>query len=409
MEQASSQTVFLEDRMTTSTQTAQPFLVQTLVQLERELPQDGVLTAIINLNPAHAQNDGPALETRVRNALRDLEIPPERTQDLLSRLRAAQFETGKTRAFFIWPGGGLVFRINLDLPDVIAFGKPALEPLRELVEAHPLTAIALVDHHWGRVFTLELGWLTERVRLENIPEGQGFRTLEPSGAVIPAPPRERAGEHGMDRNTDNDQIARTRANRDRLFAKTIAESLEDLRHTEAFRQLVVAGTDEGIATFKAELNHELNTALVGEYAQSTDAPAARVLEESLGVLELARVETNRRLLADALEHGTRGPLETLEGLQQGRVYHVLIAGDGSSLRLWRDTAGPSPYVFAAYPPQGQSPLSGQAVEGISLRDALPELRERFGLRVNTLTGEPARTLEREAGGLAGLIRYQKTR
>jgi hypothetical protein len=392
----------------TTTQTAQPFLIQTLTQLERELPQDGVLTAIINLNPANPANEGPALEARVRNVLRDLELPQERASDLLSRLRGAQQETGKTRAFFLWAGGERAFSINLDLPDVIAFGKPKLEPLIELTEAYPLTAIALVDHHWGRLFTFELGWLTERVRLENVQDAQGFRRLEPSGAVIPAPPRERAGEHSMDRNTDNDLIARTRAHRDRLFTKAVAGALEELRRSEPFHQLVVAGTLEGTAALKAELNPELSAALVGEYAQPTDAPATRVLEESLIVLELARVETNRRLLTDALEHGARGPLETLEGIQEGRVYHVLMAGDGSSLRLWRDTAAQSPYVFAAYPPQGQSPLSGQAVEGLSLQDALPDLRERYGLRVSTLSGEPARTLERDAGGLAGLIRYQKT-
>jgi hypothetical protein len=84
--------------MAATTQTAQPVLMRTLVRLERELPQDGVLTAIINLNPAHAQTDGPALITRVRNILRDLEIPPERTPDLLSRWHAAQSETGETHA-----------------------------------------------------------------------------------------------------------------------------------------------------------------------------------------------------------------------------------------------------------------------------------------------------------------------
>jgi hypothetical protein len=389
----------------TTTPTAEPLFVRSLELLERELPPENVLTAVVNLNPGRAGNEGPALETRIQNRLRDLGVPRDRSAPLVSRLREAQQQTGKTRVFFLWPGGERSLAINLDWPDFIAFGKPALGPLLELIEAYPLTAIALVDHHWGRLFTLDLGWLTEHLRLENIPQGQGFRSLEPIGAVTPASQRERIPGHGMSRTTDNDQVVRTRPNQERLFMQALVDALVKLYHTSRFRQLVVAGTLEGIAAFKAELNHDLSAALIGEYPQPTDAPASRVLEESLAVLELARVDRHRRLLDDALEHGTRGMLETLTALQQGRVYHLLIANDGADLKLWRDTDPQSRYVFAKYPPQGQSPLSGQAVQAVSLHDVLAEWRERYGVQVSILRGEPARTLEVVAEGIAGLIRY----
>ena len=63
---------------------------------------------------------------------------------------------------------------------------------------------------------------------------------------------------------------------------------------------------------------------------------------------------------------------------------------------------PSAIVVRA---QGQSPLSGQALERVALRDVLLALRNRFGLRITMLEGNAADKLELEMGGMAGLLRH----
>ena len=164
----------------------------------------------------------------------------------------------------------------------------------------------------------------------------------------------------------------------------------------------MAGTTEARVSLKRELPNDLEKLLCGEFVVPGDASPAVVFEAAKQALVLVEVTDENTLLEQVREHGVRGLAETLKAVQEGRIYQLLVPGDGSSLNVWRDTEG---YVFGEYPEQGQSTLTGFSIEGKSLRDVLPELRERFGLRTRFLAGEHAHELESEMGGLAGLARY----
>ncbi len=358
----------------------QPLNEGTLDTLSSEIPSEGVLTVICNVNPASPMNQGGALRIRLKNQLAELEAPSVLTEAVLDDLSDAERST-RTRAYFLWDDHGHVKQqvvdVQLELPEVARFGVPDLEPLRFALLSSPSSLIALVDHDWGRLFSVRLGEISELHDLLGLDGGRR----------IPA------------RNIADDQYEE---HQDQIFWNTLVKQLTRLRQAEGFERLLIAGPPEVRTSLTEELTPDLKGVLVGTFHVPGDATAASVLEAAQSALEIAERNAEEAALEASREYGVRGPEDTLTAVQEGGVYELLVAGDGSSLPVWRDQQG---YVFGVYPAQGVSPLTGLGVEGTTLRDVLGELRERFGLRVRFLRGDLAQVLETQMGGLAGLPRH----
>lgn len=379
--------------------------------LKQELPANQVLSVVLDVNPASPANQGGNVHTRAKHLMHDLEASDSLTQTVLDDLGEAQHST-RTRLYFLWDEHGHVKHRILDtpleIPEQASFGAPSLEPLRFALESNPQTVIALIDREWGRLFRIQFGEIIELRRLENVLEhsDDAFREHPPQGQVQTkledTDPHHDSGRRVLSRNTDNDRLEHSLEHQDKIFHKSLVKQLVFLHQANPFERLLLAGTTEARVSLKKELPNELEKLLCGEFVVLGDASPAVVFEAAKQALVIAEIATENTLLEEARERGVRGLAETLKAVQEGRIYQLLVPGDGSSLNVWRDTEG---YVFGEYPEQGQSPLTGWTLEGKSLREVLPELRERFGLRTRFLNGENAQQLESEMGGLAGLARY----
>jgi stalled ribosome rescue protein Dom34 len=232
-----------------------------------------------------------------------------------------------------------------------------------------------------------------------------FRELDPFGAVHAqledTDPHRDSGRQLLSRNTNNDRLEARIEHQDQMFNKVIVEHLVQLRQAQSFECLLLAGPIEPRAKFRTELTPGLSNLLFDEFVCPGNATAAHVLSVASESLETAELEIGARLIEQVKERGVRGLNETLKAVQEGRVYRMLVPDDGASLKVWQDDSG---YVFAEYPAQGQSPLSGWAVTGKTLSNVLPELRNRHGVQVNFLHHQNIQRLA-ELGGLAGLIRF----
>ena len=379
--------------------------------LKQELPKNQVLSVVLDVNPASPANQGGNVNTRAKHLMKDLEASDLLTQTVLDDLGEAKHST-RTRVYFLWDEHGHVKQRILDtpleIPERAVFGEPNLEPLRFAIESNPQTVIALIDREWGRLFRIQYGEITELRRLENVLEhnNDAFREHPPQGQVHSqlddTAPHHDSGRRLLSRNTDNDRTQDHLEHQDKIFHKSLVKQLVFLHQANPFERLLLAGTTEARVSLKRELPNDLEKLLCGEFVVPGDASPAVVFEAAKQALVLVEVTDENTLLEQVREHGVRGLAETLKAVQEGRIYQLLVPGDGSSLNVWRDTEG---YVFGEYPEQGQSTLTGFSIEGKSLRDVLPELRERFGLRTRFLAGEHAQELESEMGGLAGLARY----
>jgi hypothetical protein len=354
----------------------------TIGALTLEVPKTGVLTAVCNVNPGSQVNQGAALRIRIKNALSQLELPDVLKNAVMDDLSAAQTQT-RTRIYYLWDEHGhlksRMVDVQLELPEVMRFGKPDFEPLRVGLESTPLTAIVLIDREWRRLFTVHLGEIHEL----HDPEIEADKT----------------GVLGRD--TDKNQREQ---HDDQVFWRKLIDRITQLHQQVGFVQLLIAGPPEVRSSFLEQLPSVLQDLLVGQFIVLGDATPAHVLEAAQESLEEATHNTGTKLLADVLAHGLRGSETTLTAVQEGRVYELLVAGDASGIPVWRDTQG---YIFTTYPAQGISPLTGLGVEGMVLRDVLPDLRERFGLRVHFLQNDLATRLETEMGGMGGLPHYKE--
>ncbi len=388
--------------------------LETLTLLEQDLPKSGVLSVVLDVNPASPLNQGGSLHARAKHlmaALGAADAADALVQAVLDDLEGAQ-RTTRTRAYFVWDEHRHVksrlVDSQLEIPENAEYGAPDLEPLRFSLDSSPRTLIALVDREWGRIFKVHLGSISELRRMENVLErgDAGFREHSPHGPVVAdlsdTDPHQDSGRPALSRDSDNDRVAGREAHQDLKFNKTFVEQLAGLHQSGTFERLIIAGPIEARSSLKAELIPRLESMLLGEFAVAGDASAAHVLETAREVLEAAEAAFEQELMNQVREHGVRGADETLRALQEGRIYQLLVAGDGSSLPIWRDSDG---YVFAVYPEQGASPLTGDPVEAHTLREVLPELREKYGVRVQFLRGSSAETLEFEMRGLAGMARY----
>ncbi len=352
---------------------------QTVGLLSSELPSEKVLSVFCVVNPASAINQGGALRIRVKNLLTELEVPQALSDFVMSDLTEAGHTT-RTRAYFVWDEHGHLQRrvvdVQLELPESASYGAPDLEPLNAVLAANPHHVIVLVDHDWGRLFSVRLGEIRE---------------MHDALAL--------GGRRDFARNTGDNQYVE---HHDQEFWNKITEQLTHLRQSGALEQLLIAGPPELRESLKAELTSDLTGVLVGEFKVPGDASAAQVLEAAQSALETAVSNADEAALEAVRARGVSGAEMTLTAVQEGSVYELLVSGDGSSTPVWRDTQG---YVFGAYPAQGISTLTGGAVEGKELRDVIGGLRENFGLKVRFLQGEMGRQLETEMGGLAGLQRH----
>ena len=354
----------------------QPFDQATLTMLELELPKNDLLTAICNVNPGSQNNQSGALRIRIKNFLAALDAPDSLKNTIMEDLSSAQKQT-KTRAYYLWDDHGhiksKVIDSHLELPEMAHFGAPDLEPWYFGIETSPLTAIALVDREWRRLLTVRFGEIEE----------QKDHHLESDKSSV------------LGRDTDNHQRER---HDDQVAWRPFIEQILDLHQTSAFERLLIAGPPEVRSSLLEQLPKVLS--VVGEFVAEGDATPAHILEAAQAALQKANHAASETALANVLERGVRGSETTLTALQEGRVYKLLVSGDGSGTPVWRDDQG---YIFATYPAQGISPLTGSGVEGTNLRQVLGQLRQRFGLKVLFLYDDLAVRLETESGGLGGLL------
>lgn len=363
-----------------------PLNRDTIVLLERELPKSGVLSVTLNVNPSSSDNLASALHIRAKNLLRTTEVSNELTDVVLGDLSDARHAT-RSRTYYLWSEHSHVkahvIDAQLDLPESARFGAPDLETLHYALGTNPATAIALVDHRAARLFSVQLGEITELFKLENDFERDN----------------DNFQEHAPQKTLTN----RLEPRADTFFWKALLERLEQLHAAGNLARLLIAGPPEVVSSLSDALTLSLKALLAGTFHAPGDATPAQVLELAAPALSAAESDAGDTSIEAVMNGGTKGVEETLNAVQEGRVYELLVSGDGSSTEVWTDSQG---YVYGAYPAQGISPLTGAGVTGMALRDALVDLRTRFGVRVRFLHGDSDARLNGQLGGLAGLPRHR---
>jgi hypothetical protein len=373
------------------------------------LDHDGpVLSVYLSVNARYPENQGEAYKVRLKDALGDLDVP----QELAARIRGSVDKQTRPRArtlVFFAAEDGLFerYEFQVDLPEAFRFGEPYLAPLVLALDEHEPYGVALLDAERFRFFVSEpMGGPPD----DGESTGSGFfRELD----VSPGSPGPRSG---MDQEP---QSRRTEANVHKWFNE-LGELTRKLAFQNGVRHLILAGPRERTSEFRERLPQEMAERVVAEENIPSEAPEKGFFDRLEAVYEQAEKERQMALISETRERGVRGVKDTIEALQEGRVYHLVALWGLEGEVRWSDAEG----LAITDITQEESPYSEEPTRVRPLMDALLDLAAERGARVELVRAEdgvaatpgkdarqerepqdPAGILREEFEGLAGLLRY----
>ncbi len=372
-----------------------------------------VLSVYLSVNARYPENQGQAYKIRLKDALREMEELPE---NLASQVReSVEGETppphARTLVFFVAPDGFFErYDLQVDLPEAFRFGEPYMAPFVLAVDEHEAYGVAVVEAEEFRFFVSEPVIIPNEGRGAT-PESSFFREVDMK-------------PHGMypvsGGSTDMDPAGRTQQTNIRRFFKEAGELTRKLIFQNNVRHLIVAGPKERTVVFLNELPQEVKARVVAEEAVATNAPESEIMQQFEAIQQQAEREREDDLIAKARENGVRGVKDTIEALQEGRVYHLVALYDLEGETRWCD----NDELAITDMSQKECPFCRQETRVRPLMDVLIDLATNRGARLEYVRsrddfGEtPNEDIEREHNredasavlreefeGLAGLLRY----
>jgi peptide subunit release factor 1 (eRF1) len=165
--------------------------------------------------------------------------------------------------------------------------------------------------------------------------------------------------------------------------------------------LILAGPEERTAAFLSTLPQEVQDLVAETIHLPAEASEAEVMERISSVEERIERKQEEQILIAARERGVHGLQNTLEALQEGRVYHLLVPWPLDREVRWCDACATA-FVDAS---EEVCPSCGGPTRARPLTSVLLNLATDRGARIEFMSGENAESLREEFGGLAGLVRF----
>ena len=373
-----------------------------------------VLSVYLSVNPRYNENQGQAYKVRLKNALGQMEDLPQGVADSVRE----QVEGGtpppraRTLVFFA-AGDGFFERYDLqvDLQEVYRFGDAHVAPLLLAIDEHEPYGVAIVEAEEFRFFVSTPPVIAGGGG-EEAAEGGFFREvdLKPRG-MYPV----------SGGSTDMDPAGRTQDAHLHRFYKEVGEVTQKLVFEDNVRRLILAGTKQRTSAFREVLPEPVKKRVVAEEHLATGAAEGEIFERLEAVVERIEREEEESLIEQAREKGVRGVKDTVEALQEGRVYQIIALWGLEAEIRWCDHD-----EFAiTEAAREECPYCGRDTRVRPLTDVIVDLAAARDARVEYVpvrndpvpenpnediedTGsrdEPADVLREEFEGLAGLLRY----
>jgi peptide subunit release factor 1 (eRF1) len=369
-----------------------------------------VLSVYLSVNARYPENQGQAYKVRLRDALEEMEVPEE----IARRVRGAvedQLHSGARTVIFFAAEDGLFERydLQLDLLEAHRFGVPYLAPLVLALDEHESYGVALIDAEEFRFFvSAPIGVPAEG----NEGASSGFfREVD----LKPSSPHPRGGGA-----RDADPAGRKHQSNIHRFYKEMGELTQKLVNQDNVKNLIVAGPKERTSEFRETLPEPVKEKVVAEENVATNAPEGEIIEQFEAIQERAEREREDELIEKARENGVRGIKNTVEALQEGRVYHLIALYELESEIRWCD----HDELAITDAAQEECPFCGRQTRVRPLMEVLIDLATNRGARLEYVRtrdefGETpnediekqrerkdaADVLREDFEGLAGLLRY----
>ena len=282
--------------------------------LEYKAPT-AVLSVYLNTEPVEGGAESHRL--RLRSMLKEVGLDDD--VQVVERFFDHEFDwSGRSAAVFSYAQDGYFRSFSLQVPvrsRVRISDRPHVKPLVELLDSYGGYGVALVDKQGARLFYFHLGELREQ---EGIM-GESVRRVKRGGGS--AAPGRRGGIAGRTNNVEE------------VTERNIKEAADFAAHffTENnVRRILLGGTEDNLALFRAQLPKAWQSLVVGSFPVSMTASHNEVLERAMHIGREADRKRELKLVEAAITGAAKGRGgvvrldDTLGAVHEGRVQTLLI-------------------------------------------------------------------------------------
>jgi len=287
-------------------------------------PDACTLSLYININQANQSNLNRGFVTAVENMFREmaggegnhkerLDAECRRVLDFLSSYTAG----GKGLVIFSDSSRDLWWQRDLQVE--VETGarwspQPWLRPLLEFIEDHDHFGVVLIDKQRARILTVDATGVEQHAEIES-----------------DVPNRHQAA--GTDHIWSQSHMERDHTNHVVGHARRVGDELAAIVDKTGVGRIVIGGPVEATSTFASELPKRLQQMVIGTISVPLDASSERLMDEVRAVQERAEHEDELKLVESMItsahkgDRGVLGIADTLEAIQQQRVYCLVVARD----------------------------------------------------------------------------------
>ena len=278
-------------------------------------PLSPVLSVYLNTEPSEGNPD--AHKRRLRSMLKETASPEDAS--MVERYISHEFDwSGRSLAIFSSAPEGFFRAYSLAVPlrsRVRISDHPHVKPLADLLDSYGGYGVALVDKQGARMFYFHLGELREQ---EGVLGESVRHTKRGGGSQAQG---RRGGSAGQTNYVEE------------VTERNIKEAAEFAAHffTENnVRRILLGGTDENVALFRAQLPKTWQSLVVGSFPMSMTASHSEVLERAMQIGQDADRRREARLVETVITNAAKGQSgvvgleETLLAAHQGRVQTLVL-------------------------------------------------------------------------------------
>jgi hypothetical protein len=349
-----------------------------------------VLSVYLNVNPARPENRKKAYLLRLKDGLKEEDVPRGMAARLLKYVEGEQFQA-RTLVLFAAPDRPFeVYRLQVELPEGVRWGKPYIAPLELAVDEYEMCGVVLLDAKRFRFFVSSLGEIGEELDARNVFSRAGWRevTVKPSTTTPGSGADRDAFEHRLEARIER-------------FYRERGKTLRGLVDQFGIRRLILAGPEERTAAFRAVLPQAVRSLVTETVHLPVKASEGELMKQIFTIEARVEREQEKRALATARERGVRSPEGTLKALQEGRLHQLLAPWPLEGDVRWCDACA----LATADGSDESCSYCGGLTRMRTLASLIPDLATARRTRIEFVRGENAETLKEEFGGLAGLVRF----
>lgn len=290
-------------------------------------PDSFVLSLYVNIDQSDASNLNRGFETRVESLFRQNAENQNSQEDSKQRFeseckRVKQFlkdYVPKGKALVLFTDSIQDFWWQRDLQVGLQNGmrwshQPWLRPLLEVVEEHDRFGVVLIDKQSARILSVDAGGMTQHAAfLSDVPNKHATT--------------------GTDHIWSQMQMERDHDKHVQWHVKRVADKLASVVEQAKLNRIVIGGPVEAASAFTAELPKHLQQMIIGTISAPMDASHDRLIAELRAVQEKAEHEDESRIVDSMItaamkrERAVLGIADTLEAVQEGRVYRLVVGKD----------------------------------------------------------------------------------